>query len=91
MADRPTKEIKTESGHTAVIKTYLTARETMGLVDSPDLPNSKKTQLIAEQAIMSLDGSTEAIVDHLLDLPVAEYTEIIKEITATVNPTKPAN
>jgi hypothetical protein len=89
MTDRPTKTVQTEGGHTVVIKTYLTARETMPAVDTPDLPNSKKTQLIAEQAIVSLDGSSENIGDRLLDLPLAEYTDIIKEVTQTINPTKP--
>jgi len=89
MSDRPTRELTTSGGHTLVIKTYLTAREMLPISDKPEMPNSEKTAAILNQAVVSLNGSTDTISDRLLDLPLNEYTEIVKEVTAIINPTKP--
>ena len=88
---RVTKEITTPGGHQLIIKTYLTARETMGFLDSLDLPNSKKSEMLMEQAVVSLNGSTENISERLLDLPLAEYTAVLNEVNAIVTPTTPGN
>ncbi len=80
MNDRETKEFTSPGGHKVVLKTYLTAREFTPIVDDKDLTNSAKTQRFAVASIVSLDGETEGIGDKLLDLPLAEYTAIVKEV-----------
>lgn len=92
MAERETKDIVILRGaHKLTVKTYLTAREMMGLLDEPDMLTSKKAQFMMEQTITALDDSAEKIIDRVLDLPLEAYTAIIKEVSAIVNPTKPGS
>src|SRR3979490_989452 len=39
--------------------------------------------------VVSVDGSTEAPVDKLLDLPSTEYEAVVKEVNTIQNPTTP--
>jgi hypothetical protein len=85
MSERQTKQFETPGGRKLVIKTYLTAREVMPVTDEKNLKQSEKTQKLAEAGIVSIDGSTENIGDTLLDLPLSEYTSIIKELTGLIS------
>jgi hypothetical protein len=85
MSNRETKEFTTPNGRTLVLKTYLTAREMFTVTDNKDLKDSEKTQKLAEAGIVSLDGSSENIGERLLDLPLADYTAIVKELTGLIS------
>lgn len=85
MSDRATKEFSTPSGTKLVLKTYLTAREMFTVTDNKDLKDSEKTLKLAEAGIVSLDGSTENIGERLLDMPLADYTSVVKELTSLVS------
>lgn len=82
---RPTKPFVTPGGHNLVVKTYLTARELLPITDDKDLKESDKTIKLAEAGIVSFDGITENIGEILLDLPITEYTAIVKELTGLVS------
>jgi hypothetical protein len=85
MSERETKEFTTPQGHKLVLKTYLTARELMPITDDKDLKDSAKTHKLAEAGIVSLGGDTQNIGERMLDLPVTEYTAIVKELTGLVS------
>jgi hypothetical protein len=88
MSERETKEFTTPGGHKLVLKTYLTAREAMPVIDKQDLTGTQKAQELASSAIVSMDGSNEGISEKLLDLPLQEYTAILKELTELVSDLK---
>ena len=44
MSERPTKEFTTPGGLTVVIKTYLTAREAMPVIDEKTLTDTERSQ-----------------------------------------------
>jgi hypothetical protein len=89
MAERETKEITIPTGRKIIVKTYITVREAMPALEGTTLTEAAKSQKLAEAAIVSLDGSTENISDRLLDLPLQEYTVIMQELAAIINPTTP--
>jgi len=89
MSERPTKEFTTPGGLKVVIKTYLTAREAMPVIDGKTLTDMERSQKLAAAAIVSIDGATEGVDEKLLDLPVQEYTAILTEITALISDLKP--
>jgi hypothetical protein len=88
--DRPTKQFTTPGGLNVVIKTYLTAREAMPVIDGKTLTDMERSQKLASEAIISIDGATEGLSDKLLDLPIQEYTAILAEITELISDLKPA-
>jgi hypothetical protein len=89
--ERQTDQLTTKGGHTVVLKAYLTAREMMTVEDKRDLSDSQKTQHLLGLAVVNLDGSADNLGEKSLDLPAADYLEIVKVVTATINPTKPEN
>ena len=85
MSERATKEFTTPGGRSVVLKTYLTAREMFSVTDNKDLKDSEKTLKLAEAGIVSLEGSSENVAERLLDLPIADYTAIVKELTGLIS------
>lgn len=102
--DRKTKEIKTTGGHTAVLVEYITGREkreiteiffgAMALANGdksaitrPGTMNSADDKAI-QIVVRSLDGSTENILERILDLPVEDYTEISDAVAEVANSKK---
>jgi hypothetical protein len=83
--DRTTKEITTPSGHKIVLKDYLTAREMLPILKTgsptPTQADSidKALQMI-QAAVVSVDGSTENILDTIQDYPMSDYLFITKEV-----------
>jgi hypothetical protein len=82
--ERETKEYVTPRGVKVLMKTYLTAREAVPVVDAKDLTDVEKSQKLAAVAIVSLDGSAENVADRMLDLPIKEYSAILTELTALI-------
>jgi hypothetical protein len=81
MSDREVKEFTTPKGLKIILKTYLTAREFTPIVDGKDtLKFSEKNNMLIEAGIVSINGSTENVLQQVLDLPVTEYTAITKEL-----------
>ena len=81
MAERETREFTTPGGHKVVLKTYLIAREFNPIADAKDdLKNSEKTLKLAEVGIVTIDGSPENVSERLLDLPLSDYTAVVKEL-----------
>lgn len=81
--ERATREIITKGGVKAVLKTYLTYGETEPtLMIENKVEQSKK---LMEQAIVSLEGSSENILERLRELPVYAYTEIAQEVSKAVS------
>ena len=81
MSQRETKQFETPGGHKVILKTYLTAREVIPVTDATELKSSEKTQKLIEIGVISLDASTDNVVDRVLDLPISDYTAIVKELT----------
>jgi hypothetical protein len=82
--ERETKEYVTPGGVKVLMKTYLTAREAVPVVDSKELSDVEKSQKLAAAAIISLNGDTENISERMLDLPIKEYSAILTELTALI-------
>lgn len=78
---RETKEIVTKGGKKVFIKTFLTGREVTSVMknrgDKSDIDVSQELMKIA---LVSIDGKEENAFETLLDLPVADYLDIAKEI-----------
>lgn len=99
MAERETKQISTPAGHTVVVKTYLTARETDGVLrelfkDQEATEGKPKVSLVmgldrninlVKAALVSIDGVTENAFDTLQDLPASEYAFVLKEVQTLTN------
>jgi len=94
--ERQTKEITTPGGHKLIVKEYLTAREVNGVLQelfksrevSADEKNPKLSLLMGiernikliENAVVSLDDSSENLPERLQDLPATDYAAILKEV-----------
>lgn len=111
MSDRATQEFVTSGGHTIVLKSYLTGRESNALkavmygafkMSMDDAQSGKvamgdvsgtflveQEQKALELLIVSFDGNADAPIGKLLDLPSAEYEEVIEVVNKIQNPTKP--
>ena len=85
MADRETKEFVTPGGIKLMIKTYLTAREGMPVMDDSSATSIQKAQKLAGVAVVSIDGDTNNISERLLDFSMQEYTATLKEITELIS------
>lgn len=89
MADRPTREFKTSGGHTLVLNEYITGAENWAIRQiyiNGQRKDEGATALQAERkayeiVIVSVDGKNENIADAVLALPLAEYSEVVAEIT----------
>jgi hypothetical protein len=49
----------------------------------------EQEQKALELLVVSFDGDTTAPITKLLDLPSAEYDEVVKEVNKIQNPTTP--
>lgn len=85
MSERETKEFVTPAGRKITIKTYLTAREAMPVLDQADMTGTQKAQKLASAAIISIDGDTTDISEKLLDFSLQEYTATLKELTELIS------
>jgi hypothetical protein len=93
---RPTHEFVTPLKHKVIVKDWLSAREVNGVlidlfkeqaVSSGDtapkislVVGVQRNVKLVEAAVLSLDDSTENLLDRLQDLPVSEYTAILNEV-----------
>ena len=94
MDTRPTRTLTTEGGHTAVILDYVTGNEArvikavsdagQGTPEAMDKAQDKAIEI----AVLSLDGSSERILERLGELPLADYAEVIAAVTELLNPKK---
>jgi len=94
--EREQKTLTTSGGHTVVIKAYLTGKENnelkaalfkgVGAVEAGEKPKMPLENAIGyerkqiESLVVSFDGSTEAPVDALENLPSGEYDDAVKQI-----------
>lgn len=65
-----------------------------GNVAMENLPSSfvvKQEEKAIELVIVSLDNSTENVVERILDLPLDEYNAIVDEVNKVRRPTKPGS
>jgi hypothetical protein len=65
-----------------------------GAVAMDDLPSSfvvKQEEKAIELIVVSIDGSSEDVIQRVLDLPVAEYNAIVEEVNKVRRPTKPGS
>ena len=101
MTERPTTELKTTNGHTAVLLEYLTGRELRSIQETVMKPSrfehegkevgiSGETVMAMQDrcvnlAVKSLDGSTENIKERLEDLRAVDYQEIVDAAVALAN------
>jgi hypothetical protein len=90
----PATTRKTESGVEFSIRDYVTgneARQIKGVSDQGGgtaEATEKAQDRAVEIAVISLDGSTENIVERLGNLPLADYAEIVGAVTELLNPKK---
>jgi hypothetical protein len=87
MSERKTKTVTTPSNIVVQLNEYITAGEFLDLQEQSEKGALSKTQLakaLMEQAVVSMDGSTENIAQKLRDLPLADYTFLSKEVKALV-------
>lgn len=80
------KTITTPSGHEVVLKGYLTGKDhrdfRMVLVSLGDISKSEGIQnvenALINACVVSLDGSSENLLENLLALPVEDYTAVVE-------------
>lgn len=77
--DRETREFVTPSGKKVVLKTWLTARESLGMMN-PEQSNLDRANELARVAIVSIEGIAENISDRLLDMALPDYTAVLTEL-----------
>jgi hypothetical protein len=80
MAERETTEIITPANHNLVVKTYVTARESLPALGDENKTAVDKTNALAQAIIVSIDGVAENILDLLLDLPLPDYAFTIAKV-----------
>mgnify|MGYP001413866747 CR=1 FL=1 len=92
--DRSTKVITTEGGHVAVIYDYITGNEARAFKSVSDQGGGTPEAMDKAQdrgieiAVLSLDGSSEKVVERIGNLPFADYAEIVSAVTELLNPKK---
>lgn len=95
MPSRPTREFKTSGGHTLVLNEYITGAENWNIRDiyirarkSEDTDGPTTDRLAEGEAfkavIVSLDNSTEDIVQRVFSLPLPDYQEVVAAVTPIV-------
>lgn len=88
---RETKEITTTGGHKVILLTYITGREAREINASRvegDTSFSKPTDVAFGIVIKSIDGSSENIVDQVLDLKLQDFTEVSEALAEVMDPKK---
>jgi hypothetical protein len=100
MADRPTREFKTAGGHTVILNDYITGEENRQIrsiyikaLRKPEAQDEAATEFEAdnkaiELSVASVDGSTDNVVQRVLDLPLADFKEVVAEVQAIVEAKK---
>ena len=75
---------KTAGGVEVVLKAYITGRQAETLTDATGETPEKKNLAIMhkgmELVVVSINGSTEDILNKVLDLPFADYTEVAEKV-----------
>ncbi len=90
--ERPTKEIKTDGGTVAVLKTYITGFENQELTQIylSDKPKGEIVKEVdkkgTELVLVSLDGKTENLYQELMNLPLTDVIVIKQELETVLNP-----
>jgi hypothetical protein len=78
----------TIDGHTFVLRSFITGRQAMEItsVDSeqPKLKEAMLVKKMIEVVVISVDGKTEGVVDTVLDMPMAIFSEIVSEVSSVV-------
>lgn len=97
--DRETKTIKTPSGDAIVIYTYLTGREARQIDDisigalnlednnkgiNPKIMREAEDKII-ETLVISVNGSSDNVLNIILDMKSADYTYVFNELEKIVN------
>lgn len=88
--ERPQKTIKLPGGQTVVMKTYLTAREVLGVAketedtDAKKVTNFERAAQLLSLAVISIDDAKENLSEYAQDLPVQDYTALVTEVTNLV-------
>lgn len=94
MSARPSTTLTTQGGHSAVILDYVTGNEARIIKSVSDAGQGsteameKAQDRAVEIAVLSLDGSSENIVERVGELPLADYAEVIAAVTELLNPKK---
>jgi hypothetical protein len=91
---RPTRQFETSGGHQVVFNEYITGEEYRRIraLYGAELkkPESERDEvqtgfdadnLAFELAVVSVDGSTDGIVQRVINLPVADYREVAAEVS----------
>jgi hypothetical protein len=79
MSERETNELTTPAGRKVVVKTYVTARESLAALDEKKTA-VEKTNALAVAIIVSIDGVSADLENVLLDLPLPEYAYLISKV-----------
>jgi len=96
MAERTTREFQTTGGHTVVMFDYITGGEFEQLMKAMQVAPTEGAGVNISAAleanhlaytllVRSIDGTTENVVDTILALPLADYTDIrnvVEEMTS---------
>lgn len=93
---RATRTFETTNGHKVVVLEYFTGREAQDIaakVGSQGANTPMEKQLEANNytitmAIKELDGTTENILDRVLDLPMTDFNDVSQAVQALVAPQK---
>lgn len=88
MAERKTKDITTPSGAVVTLKEYISAGEFLDMNDAKEGTELAKNELakrLVVAAVVSINGSSEDIMNLLRDLPLADYLFLSREVTKIVN------
>lgn len=75
---------KTAGGHTVVLRPFITGRDAQAMSQITADTEANKNILVSnksmELVVVSLDGITEGVVEKILDLPFADYIEIMEKV-----------
>ncbi len=92
--DRPTKEFETANGHKVVMFEYVTGAEARAIKAVHQKPSDGKAADDAahdhalKMVVVSLDGSSDNIVERILDLPLVDFAKITAVLTDLLDPKK---
>ncbi len=99
MAERTTKEFTTSGGNKVVMYDYITGGEFEQLMQAMQVVPTEGASVQVSAAletnhlafrllVRSIDGNTENIVDAILALPLADYTDIRSAVDALTDKKK---
>lgn len=94
MADRTTKSFTTPGGHEVVMYDYITGGEMQEIArKAPKDASDRVGQIEAGNqaiviAVRSLGGSSEDLLQRILDLPLADYQAISEEVSGLIREKK---